>query len=787
VGHDLTAADDQAGDLLVAVGRDPAGAADELARRLRTRRGEARSRAVWRRHLALAELRRGEIAAGRRAARRALRDAVALGDPALTGAARATYATALSLAGAHRRALQEAHAAILEIPAATRALALPELAAVELRAGRLPDALRLLRQASRRLERDGELLHAAGARVNAGVVEIHRGEPGRALAELDEAGRLVDAGAELPAWLLVANRAHAHALRGDVLVALELYEQAAAEMRTLRIEHSQLDLDQLQALLRSGASLEILQRAEELRRDRRLHGTQRAELELIAALAARERFDHAAAAAHVRAAERRFRTAGDVRGAAQACVVAAEIALAAGSRPPTAAMLAQAGAVARESGDRALRARARAAASRLPAAARVPQARLGRYRGDVAAEIAVGVARLDRATARGDAGVVLRELRRLRVLRRSLLDRGSTLRAPAGATTGFTDAASIGLRFAVARRDPRLLARVARHALVLCGLAGAGADLPRGAGDVDLAYLPVGRAIWRITTRDGRADAVAIAPPAELVRLARHARSERSLALRPNRTVAPALEALDELDRLLVPGGLSAGDDGAGAVVRVRYAGILAGVPWPALPTLARAPWAHAIAAPVASAAERAGPPGAVSIVVGPDIPNGAREADAVAARYPRATRVDGAAATADAVCAALGHAGVVHVIAHAGRRGDDPTLSWLDLAGSRLTAADLAGARIRSGCVVLSACDAAAPAGDTAAGLISPASSLVGAGAPAVIAATEPVGHGDVHALLERLHAGLAAGTPPHRALHEARAANDGNRAAESFVCLTR
>jgi CHAT domain-containing protein len=126
-----------------------------------------------------------------------------------------------------------------------------------------------------------------------------------------------------------------------------------------------------------------------------------------------------------------------------------------------------------------------------------------------------------------------------------------------------------------------------------------------------------------------------------------------------------------------------------------------------------------------------------------------------------------------------------VHVIAHAGRRGDDPTLSWLDLAGSRLTAADLARARIESRCVVLSACDAAAPAGDTAAGLISPASSLVGAGARAVIAATEPVGHGDVHALLERLHAGLAAGAPPHRALHDARAANDGNRAAESFVCL--
>ena len=221
--------------------------------------------------------------------------------------------------------------------------------------------------------------------------------------------------------------------------------------------------------------------------------------------------------------------------------------------------------------------------------------------------------------------------------------------------------------------------------------------------------------------------------------------------------------------------------------MRVRYAGILAGVPWPALPTLAGAPWAHAIAAPVESPLPPAAPPSAVSIVLGPDIPNGEREAVAVAARYPRAICVEGAAATADAVRAALGRAGVVHVIAHAGRRGDDPTLSWLDLAGSRLTAADLARARTRTGCVVLSACDAAAPTGDTAAGLVSPASSLVGAGAGAVIAATEPVGHGDVHALLTSLHAGLAAGAPPHRALHDARRANDGNRAAESFVCLTR
>src|SRR5262249_4840755 len=97
-----------------------------------------------------------------------------------------------------------------------------------------------------------------------------------------------------------------------------------------------------------------------------------------------------------------------------------------------------------------------------------------------------------------------------------------------------------------------------------------------------------------------------------------------------------------------------------------------------------------------------------------------------------------------------------------------------------------LVAGRVRAGCVVLSACEAAAAAGDVSAGIVTPAAIIVRRGAAAVVAATDPVHHDDAEELMDALHARLAAGAPTADALREAREAVPDNPAATSFVCLT-
>jgi CHAT domain-containing protein len=186
------------------------------------------------------------------------------------------------------------------------------------------------------------------------------------------------------------------------------------------------------------------------------------------------------------------------------------------------------------------------------------------------------------------------------------------------------------------------------------------------------------------------------------------------------------------------------------------------------------------------SPAPAVSPAGDVTVIVGPEIPNGASEATRVAGHYPRVELIDGGAATPARALTALGRHGVVHLAAHAGRRGDDPLLSWIELAGGALSNATLGGERVRAGCVVLSACEAAAAAGDVSAGIVTPAAIIVRCGASAVVAATDPVHHDAAETLMDGLHAHLAAGASPPEALRAARLHQPENPAADSFICLT-
>jgi CHAT domain-containing protein len=144
------------------------------------------------------------------------------------------------------------------------------------------------------------------------------------------------------------------------------------------------------------------------------------------------------------------------------------------------------------------------------------------------------------------------------------------------------------------------------------------------------------------------------------------------------------------------------------------------------------------------------------------------------------------AAATPERALAALGRRGIVHIAAHAGRRGDDPLLSWIELAGGALSNGTLVSEEVRAGCVVLSACEAAAAAGDVSAGIVTPAAIIVRRGATSVIAATDPVHHDHAEELMDALHGLLAQGLSAPLALARARAAQAANPAATSFLCLT-
>jgi CHAT domain len=296
---------------------------------------------------------------------------------------------------------------------------------------------------------------------------------------------------------------------------------------------------------------------------------------------------------------------------------------------------------------------------------------------------------------------------------------------------------------------------------------------------VETDFVSAGADVWRVVTSDGRAEARLVADHDTVVRLGRLARAERAMALRPGRAPEEANESLLQLDALLFPEHPRPGR------LRISYPSALAAIPWTALPTLKTAEWA--VSAAVVAALEP-GPPrrdAGLSVIVGPDVPNGADEARAVRDCYPDGRLFDGPEATIASACQRLSAPGVVHVAAHAGRRGDDPTLSWIDLADGRLTCRDLRRTAIRADCVVLAACDAATPAGDLAAGVVTPARTLLAGGAAAVIAPTEPVEHVATTAFLTTVHRGLAQGLEPARALAQARREHVGSTAAGSFVCL--
>jgi CHAT domain-containing protein len=190
-----------------------------------------------------------------------------------------------------------------------------------------------------------------------------------------------------------------------------------------------------------------------------------------------------------------------------------------------------------------------------------------------------------------------------------------------------------------------------------------------------------------------------------------------------------------------------------------------------------------------ATSSAPAGGPAPVAVAAGPRLPGGEAEARTVAAVH-RTTALVGAAATAEAVLAALDGAGLAHLAAHGRLSRDNPLFSNLLLADGPLVAYDLERLPRVPHTVVLAACDAGrslVSAGDELLGL---AAAFVGRGAATIVASVVPVADAGTAPLMVAFHCGLIAGQPPAAALataqHELAAQDPANLAATAgFVCI--
>jgi hypothetical protein len=158
---------------------------------------------------------------------------------------------------------------------------------------------------------------------------------------------------------------------------------------------------------------------------------------------------------------------------------------------------------------------------------------------------------------------------------------------------------------------------------------------------------------------------------------------------------------------------LTANGESAAALVyrtiRRNGGGILATVPWSALPCCAGRPVTVApsatawLAAPSRQSSDRGG---AAALVAGPGNARGPAEVAATGALRPHTTVLSGVAATPAATLDSLNGAAVAHLAAHGHHHAQNPLFSTLDLAGGPLLGYDLQQLTNPPRMVVLSCCD---------------------------------------------------------------------------------
>jgi tetratricopeptide (TPR) repeat protein len=246
--------------------------------------------------------------------------------------------------------------------------------------------------------------------------------------------------------------------------------------------------------------------------------------------------------------------------------------------------------------------------------------------------------------------------------------------------------------------------------------------------------------------------------------------------------------AASALDRILL--GPLASEIGDRALVLVPT-GPLQSTPWSILPSCTGRPVTVAPSASLWYQARQPNP-GTLShpaIAAGPELAEAQAEAEAVAAIY-RTTALVGAAATVDAVSAALARASLAHIAAHGRFNAENPLFSALQLADGQLTVYDLEQLDHVPELVVLAACDsgrAVVCAGDE---LLGMSASFLAQGTRVLVASVLLVPDAEAKPLMIAFHRLLSAGHLPPEALAQAQHQMAGQEpavtaAAAGFVCI--
>jgi CHAT domain-containing protein len=210
---------------------------------------------------------------------------------------------------------------------------------------------------------------------------------------------------------------------------------------------------------------------------------------------------------------------------------------------------------------------------------------------------------------------------------------------------------------------------------------------------------------------------------------------------------------------------------GDGSVIIVPP-GKLQPIPWALLPALndrvisvapSASAWMRAHAAPAPGHRH-------VTLARGPGLATDGAEVPLIARLYEDVTVLDGTAATADKVLAALDGAWLAHIAAHGIFRADSPLFSSLRMHDGPLTVYDFERLNRAPYRMVLSSCDSGvlAPAGANE--LLGLVSSLLPLGTAGIVAAIVQVNDEAVVPLMVDLHRHLRAGRTLAEAMHHVR-----------------
>jgi tetratricopeptide (TPR) repeat protein len=270
----------------------------------------------------------GDVDAGVRELRAALRLARRIGSPNREADVLAALGAALVLAGRTTDGLAAFNSAVHLASGATSGRVLHRRGTVLWSLGRYPAALDDCRRAVNVLQRADDPLWLARALIGRGAAHLAVGSLARADADFEAAGRLyAETSQEMESIHAVFNRAWVAFRSGDLPAALSFLHEAASRYQPLNVPTPILSHDRCHVLLAAGLVDDALDEADTAVHDiEHAHGwsTTRAELLLVAANCALAAAQPQGALTRAQAAYRLFRSQQNEWGQAHARLVLAQ-------------------------------------------------------------------------------------------------------------------------------------------------------------------------------------------------------------------------------------------------------------------------------------------------------------------------------------------------------------------------------------------------------------------------------------------------------------------------------